>query len=62
MKKVGILLVLLKCLYTLYICLYTLYKYMCVKSEVPDTNIAGIIGINVTKREQIWLPNDKYIE
>ena len=32
---------------------------LCVKSEVSITNISGIIGINVAKREQILLPTNK---
>ena len=30
---------------------------MCVKFEVSNTNILRVADINVTKKDQIWLPN-----
>ena len=32
---------------------------MCVQFDVSNTNILGIIGINMTKIKQIWLPNEE---
>ena len=34
---------------------------MCVKFEVSIRYISGVFDINTAKREQIWLPNNKYL-
>ena len=35
--------------------------HKCIKYKVYNTNISGAAHINVTKREQIWLPHEEYL-
>ena len=44
--------------YLLCICLVCKCR-LSVKFEVSNTNISGVIHINIT-REQIWVPNEEY--
>ena len=35
--------------------------HTCIKDEVSNTNISGVTNMNMTKREQILLPNYAYL-